>query len=142
MIIQPINDSGHYRSKDGDKESDPKIDPKFATHTDDRKKRKFYVMETTNVDSLHKSLINRLVPEIIPATILAIDQVIAEDAALVDQTLEGVGAILPQDIIPGTTRGAVIGFNNSPVINWEDASGTHPVDVICFERTPESTPTI
>ena len=83
-----------------------------------------------------------LVPEIIPATILTVDQAVAEDSDLADQTLEAVGAVLPQEIIPGVIPSAVIGFKNLPVINREDASGTHPLDVIGFYRTSGATTTV
>ena len=132
LTIQPINDYGHYRSEEGDKEIDQKRYPKVTTHTDDRKKRKNDVMDTTNRKSSHKLLINMLVPEIIPATIIAVDQAVAEDSALVDQTLEAVGAVLPQEIFPVAMPSAAIGFKNPPVINQEDASRTHPVEVIGF----------
>ena len=56
MIQSTINDSKYYDSEEVDAESDPNSNPKVATHT-------------TNRNYEHKLLINRLIPEIIPAAI-------------------------------------------------------------------------
>ena len=68
-----INNSSFYRSEEDYTESDPNSDLKVDTHTSDRKKRKVTDTETTNGNSPHKSLINRLIPEIIPFVIPSTD---------------------------------------------------------------------
>ena len=69
-----INNSAYYHSEEDGTESDPNSDPKVATHTSDKKKIKVTDTDTTNENCPHKSLINRLVPEIIPVVIPLIDQ--------------------------------------------------------------------
>ena len=61
-IQETINDSVYYNSEEGDAESNPNRNPKLATHTSYRKKRKLTDTDTTNGDSSHKLLINRLIP--------------------------------------------------------------------------------
>ena len=55
-IQSTFNNSIYYGSEEYDAESDPNSDPKVSTHI-------------TNGNSPHKLLINRLIPEIIPAAI-------------------------------------------------------------------------
>ena len=75
-----INDSTYYNLEEDDAESDPNSDAKVATHTSDGKKIKVTDTETTNGNSPHKLLINRLIPDIIPVVIPPIDQTITEYA--------------------------------------------------------------
>ena len=65
-IQSTINDSAYYDSEEDDTESDPKSDSNVATHT-------------TNGNYPHKLLINRLIPDIIPAATPLIDQTTVED---------------------------------------------------------------
>ena len=58
-----------------------------ATHTSDVNQGKVADTDTTNGNSPHKLLINRLIPEIIPVAIPPIDQAIAEDDAVSGDTL-------------------------------------------------------
>ena len=74
-----INDYVYYISDEDDAESDPNSNPKVATHTSDRNKRKFTDTDTTNGIYPHTLLINRLIPEIITVSIPPIEQMIAED---------------------------------------------------------------
>ena len=45
-----INDAGYYSSDKNDAEGDPKIDPKVATQSTDRLKRKVIDTNTTNIN--------------------------------------------------------------------------------------------
>ena len=54
-----INNTGYYNSDKNDGEGDPKSDPKVATHTSDRKKRKVTETDTNNRNYPQKILINR-----------------------------------------------------------------------------------
>ena len=75
MTLQStINNSVYYYSEEDDTESDPKSNPKVATHTSKGKGKYVIDTETTNRNSPHKSLINRLVLEIIPVVIPLIEQ--------------------------------------------------------------------
>ena len=47
-IQSTINDSAYYDSEEYDAESDPNSDPKVATHTSDKNKRKITDTNTTN----------------------------------------------------------------------------------------------
>ena len=57
-----INDSAYYHLEEDDAENDPNSDPKVATHTNDRKKRKVTDTDTTNRNYPHKLLINQIIP--------------------------------------------------------------------------------
>ena len=72
-IQSTIKNSTYYNSEEDDAESDTKIDQVVATHTSDGKKRKVADNYTTNGKFPHKILMNRLIPEITPVTILLID---------------------------------------------------------------------
>ena len=86
MIQSKINDSAYYDSEENDSEIDPNSNPKVATHT-------------TNGYTPHTLFINRLNPEIIPATIMPIDQTIAEDYAVSGETLHARHTILPKETV-------------------------------------------
>ena len=47
-IQSTINDAAYYDSEEDDAESDPNSDPKVATHTSDKNKRKITDTNTTN----------------------------------------------------------------------------------------------
>ena len=66
LKVLTINDTGYYNSDKNDAAGDPAKDPKVATHTSDKKKRK--VTDTSNRNLQQKLLINRILP-IITTTI-------------------------------------------------------------------------
>ena len=82
-----INDSTYYYSEEEDAESDTNRDPKIATHTSHGKKRKVTDNDTTNGNSTHKSLMNRLITDIIPVIIPKIYQTTADAVAASGDTL-------------------------------------------------------
>ena len=101
-----INNSAYYHSEEDEAEGDPNSDPKVATHTSERRKRKFTDTETTNVNSLHKLLINRLITEIIPFATSPIDKKTADDAAGSGETLHARCTILSKEIVMDAARRA------------------------------------
>ena len=76
-----INDSAYYYSEENDAEIDPKSDQLVATHTSDGKKRKVTDADTTDGKFSKKSLINRIIPEIIPVIILSVNPPITDGVA-------------------------------------------------------------
>ena len=60
LKVLTINDAVYYNSEKNDAEGDPRSNPKVATHTSDKKKRK--VVNTTNGNLRQKVLSNRTLP--------------------------------------------------------------------------------
>ena len=87
-----------------DAESDPNSNPKVATHTSGRNKRKVTDTETPNINYPRKLLINPLTPEIIPVAIPPIDQTIVEDAAGSGETLHARCTIISKEIFIDAAR--------------------------------------
>ena len=102
-----INDSADDHSNKNVAKSDPKSDPLVATHTSDGKKRKVTDTDTTNRNSPHKLLINRLIPDIIPDAIPPVDQTVAEDATGSGETLHAHCMILSKEIVTDAAHSAV-----------------------------------
>ena len=90
-----INDSAYYDSDESESESDPKIDQLVATCTSVRTKRKVTDTDTTNRNSPHLLLINRLIPEIIPVIIPKIDLLIADGVTASKGNLHACQTITP-----------------------------------------------
>ena len=94
-----INDFAYYNAEEDDAESDPNSDPKVATQTSDRKKRKVTDTENTNVNSPHKLLINWLIPDIIPVVILPIKLPTVDGVAEIEGTLHAASVTISFDRI-------------------------------------------
>ena len=101
-----INDSAYNNSEEDDTESYPNSDPKVATHTSEGNKIKFTDTETTNGNYPHKSLINRLIPEIILFIIPQIDQKIADGVMASGETLYARRTIPSKEIVMDAVRSA------------------------------------
>ena len=127
-IQSTINDSECYDLEEDDAESIPNSNPKVSTHTSDVKKRKFTDTDTTDGNSPHKLLINRLIPEIIPATIPPIDQMIAYDAVGSGETLHARCAILSKDIVLDAACSTARVFWTPADVSRNGTDGTTPRD--------------
>ena len=92
-IQSTIKNSTYYNSEEYEAEIDKNSDPKVSAHT-------------TNRNSPHTLLINRIIPEIIPATIPPIDQTIAEDATGSGETLKARRTIISKEIVTDAARSA------------------------------------
>ena len=123
-VQSTINDSTYYNSEEDDAEINPNSDPKVATHTSDRKNRKFTDTNITNGNSPHKLLINRLIPEIIPFFILPIDQTTAGGVAASGGTLHACRTTLSKEIVADAACSAARVFKYPPVVNWINTDGT------------------
>ena len=55
LKVLAINDVGYYNSDESDAEGDTASNPKVATHTSDKKKRKATDTDTSNVNVLTKN---------------------------------------------------------------------------------------
>ena len=101
MLAEGINEfnelkiqSTIHNSVEDDVESNPNINPKVDIYT-------------SNGNFPYKLFINWLIPEIIPGAIPPIDQMIAEDAAGIRETLEARKTILSKEIVTDAAcRGA------------------------------------
>ena len=108
-----INNSSDYHSEKNDAKSDPKIDQVVATHTSDKNKIKVTDTDTTDRNSPHKLLINRLIPYIIPVIILSVNQTNVDGVAASGGTLHAVHTILSKEIFADAARGAAHVFKRS-----------------------------
>ena len=114
MIIQSkINDSEYYDSEEYDAESDPNRNPKVATYT-------------TNRNSPHKSILNRLISNIIPGTILQIDQKITEDVAVIGETLDKRQTVLSKEIVVDAASSGACIFRTPREVSRTGRDGTTP----------------
>ena len=111
MTIQStINNSG-----EDDTESDPNINPKVATYT-------------TNGDSPHKLILNRIVPNIIPGAIRLIDQTTTEDVAGIEDTLDARQTVLLKEIVTDATHSGAHIFRNPRDVSRTGRNSTMPQD--------------
>ena len=139
MTIQStINDSAYYDSEDDDAKSDPKSDSLVATHTSDRNKRKITDTDTTNINSPHKPLPNREIPEIVLGVIPPVNQTTAGGVATSIRALYEVRAVLCNEIVTVVTRSTAGVLKYPPVINWKDASGPITIDKKTVGITPRT----
>ena len=83
---------------------DPKIDSLVATRTSEVNERKITDIDTTNGNSPHKLILNRLIPKIIPGVISPIDQTITEDVAGIGETLDARQTVLSKEIVMDAAR--------------------------------------
>ena len=114
-IQSTINDCAYYDPEEYNVESDPNRDPKVATHTN-------------NQNSQLKLLINRLIPEIIPAAITPIDQKIAEDAAGIGEILQARHSIISKEIVMDAAPSTVRIFRTPVDVSSHGMDGTTPQD--------------
>ena len=129
MTLQStINNSSYFCSDENDVESDPKSDQVVVTHTSDGKKIKFTDTDTTNRNSPHKLLINRLIPDIIPVFIPPINQMTTDWVADSGGTFHAVSKILSKDIVTDAARSAARVFKDPLVVNWKATDGMIPQD--------------
>ena len=129
MTLQStINNSAYYHSDKDNTESDPNINSKVATHTSDQKKRKVTDTDTTNGNSPHKSLINWLIPEIIPVIIPQIDQTSVDGVAESGWNFHTRRTILSEENIMDTVRSAVHVFWTPADVSRHDTDRTTPHD--------------
>ena len=98
-IQSTVSDSVYYNSEEDDAISDPKSDSLVATQTSDRNERKITDIDTTNGNSPHKLILNRLIPNIIPGAIRPIEQMITEDVAGIQETLDACQTVLLEEIV-------------------------------------------
>ena len=131
-----INNFVYYNSEEDDVESNPNRDPKVATHVSDRKKRKVTDTDTNNVNSPHKLLINRLIPEIIPVLIPTIYQTAMDGVAAIGGTFHAQCTILLEDIVTDAAHSAAHIFTYPTALNWIDTYGTIPRDGNAFGMPP------
>ena len=83
-----MSNSAYYDPEEDDAVSDQKSNSLVATHTSNGNKRKITDTDTTNGNSPHKLIPNRIIPKIIPGTIYPIDQIITEYVAGIGETLD------------------------------------------------------
>ena len=103
MAIQStISDSVYYDSEEHDVVSEPKSDLLVSTRTSYGNERKITDTDTTNGNTPHKLILNRLIPNIIRGTIRPIDQTITEDLAGIGETLDKRQTVLSEDIATDT----------------------------------------
>ena len=121
MTIQStINDSAYSNSDEDEAESDPKSDPKVATHTSDGNKRKVTDTDTTKGNYRHKLLMNRLIPDIIPVVIPPINHMTVDGVSSSGGTFHAHRMIISKDIAMDATRSAAFVFKYPPLVNWMD----------------------
>ena len=125
-LQSPINDSTYYISDKDDREGDLKSDQLVATHTRDGKKRKVTDNGTTNRNSSHLLLINRIIPETIPVIIPSIDPSIEDGVTASRGSLHARHTITSKEIVTGVARSAVHVLRDLTVVNWKDMDGTIP----------------
>ena len=65
-IQSTISNSVYYNSEEHDAVRNPKSDSWVATRTSDGNERKFTDTDTTNRNYPHKSILDRIIPKIIP----------------------------------------------------------------------------
>ena len=94
MLQSTINDSTDYHSNKNDAGGDPKINQLVDTHTSNRNERKFTDTDTTNINSQHKILFNRLIPVIILVVIPSINQMTADRVAASGGNLHAVRTVI------------------------------------------------
>ena len=129
-IQSTISNSAHYDSEEHDAVSDPKSDSLVATHTNDRNKGKITDADTTNVNSPHKLILNRLIPKIIPVAIHPIDNTITEDVAGIGETLDVCQTVLSKEIATEVTCSGVRIFQTHREVSRTGRDGTIPQDRI------------
>ena len=95
-------------------------------HTSNENEIKITATDTTKGNSPQTLLTNRLVPEIIPAVILPINQTTVDGFVGSGRTLHAVRTVLYKDIITDATCSAAHVFKDSLVVNWKDAGRTIP----------------
>ena len=93
-IKSTIKDSAYYNSEEHNAISDPKSDSLVATHTSEGNKGKITDTDITNINSPHKLILNRIIPNIIPYAIHPIYQTITEDVAIIGETLDARQTVL------------------------------------------------
>ena len=123
-----INDFEDDHSNKNVAESNPKSYQLVATHTSDGKKIKITDTDTTKVNSPHKLLTNREIPDIIQVAILSFNQTTVDGVDTSERALHAVCAILRKEIVMGMTYSAAGVIKYHPVVNWKDASGPIPRD--------------
>ena len=101
-----INDYAYYHREEDAGESDPTSNRKVATHTSGGKKRKVTDTDNTNRNSPHKSLIYRIIPEIISVVSPPIDQTAADGVEGSGDNLHTRHMILLKEIVMETARSA------------------------------------
>ena len=101
-IQSTISDSAYYDSEEHDVVSKRKSDSLVDTHTSYGNEIKITDTDTTNVNSPHKLILNRISPKIIPGTIRLIDQTITEDVVGTRETLDARQTVLSEDIATDT----------------------------------------
>ena len=99
MIQSKISDSAYCDLEEHDAVSNPKIGSLVATHTSDKNERKIPDTDTTNRYSLHKLILNRLIPKITPGKILPIEQTIPEDVTGMGENLDAHKMVISKEIV-------------------------------------------
>ena len=126
MFQSTINDYAYYNSYEYDAESDSNSDPLVPTQTSDRKKIKVTDTDTTNGNSPHKILINRIIPETISVIASPINQMTKDGVAASGGTLYGGCTILSKDIITDAARSVARVFKDRLVVKWKDTDRKIP----------------
>ena len=119
--------------------SDPKSDPLVDTHTSDKKKGKITYTDTTKVNSPHKLLTNREIPEIIQGVILPFNQTTVDGVATSGRFFRVVCAVLHKDIGVSATLSTAGVLKYPPGVNWNYASGMIPQDINTAVIPPRAT---
>ena len=142
MTIQStINISSYYNLEEDNEESDPNSYPKVGTHNSDGSKIKLTDTDTTNINYPRKSLINRLIPDIIPVAIPPIDQTIAKDDIGSGNTLHVRHTIISKDIVTDTAHNEAHVFRTLVDVSQNGTDGTTPQeDNIYIGSTKLSSP--
>ena len=78
-----------------------------ASRTSDVNERKITDTDTTNRNSPHKLILNRLIPKIISGAIRQIYQTVTEDVAVIGETLEAHQTVLSKEIVTDAARSGV-----------------------------------
>ena len=127
-IQSTISDSAYYDSEEHDAISNPKSDLLVATHTSIGNKRKITDNDTTNGNSPHKLILNRLIPKIIPGTIRTIYQIITEDVARIGDTSDARQTVLSKDIVTDAACSGAHIFRTTREESRTGRDGTTPQD--------------
>ena len=120
LKVLTINDAGYYNSGKNYAEGDPASNPKVATHTNDRKKRK--LTGTSNGDLQQKLLSNRTLP-IITTTI---DPRIEDTVATCGGTHNTLAMLTTKEVITDASHSSAQVLRNPGHISRTGRDGNTP----------------